>query len=162
MRANHLLKFALVASLLMNAAVLATAGLRAWQQSSTWISPFGQEMKKNQFLFEELRLSPEQMKDLKRRTMPFRAEIDQRRQVIAEKRKELIERMREEHPDAGAIDRSISEISRLQEDMQRRITRHMLEIKTSLDPENRRKFLDLIETRISGAPSGCPSGEPAR
>jgi hypothetical protein len=31
----------------------------------------------------------------------------------------------------------------------------MLEIKASLDPENQGKFLDLIETRITGVPTGC-------
>lgn len=159
MRSN-VLKFTLVASLVLNVTLLATAGYRAYRHPASWVSPFGHEMKRNRFLFEELSLKPEQLKSLKERTIPFRAEIDRRRQEITAKRRELINLMRSEKPDAKAIDALISEISGLQEQVQRRITEHMLEVKASLDKDNQRKFLDLIESRMAGgAQSGCPPDE---
>lgn len=154
---NKALKFALIASLVLNVTVLATAGYRAYRQSGQWVSPFGGVMKQHQFLFEELSLQPAQMKALKERTIPFRAEIDRRRQEILGKRKELIALMRAEQPDKKAIDAAIAGISRMQEDMQRGITAHMLEVKASLDRENQRKFIDLIESRMTGAVQAvCP------
>jgi Spy/CpxP family protein refolding chaperone len=156
-RNSHFLKFALIASLVLNVTLLATAGVRAYRQSFSWISPFGQEMKRNQFLFEKLSLDPGQMKSLKEQTTAFRAEIDGRRRTIAAKHKELIVLMRREKPDARAIDAVTSEISGMQEEMQRRITRHMLEVKASLDKDNQQKFLDLIENRMTaGMPAVCP------
>ncbi|OGW40321.1 MAG: hypothetical protein A2010_15825 [Nitrospirae bacterium GWD2_57_9] len=159
MRINNLLKFALVASLVLNVTLLATASYHAYRQSALWVSPFGQEMHRNQFLFEELSLGPEQLKSLKERTVPFRAEIDRRRKQIFAKRKELINLMRSERPDSKAIVALISDISELQEQVQRRITEHMLEVKASLDKDNQQKFLDLIEKRMGGAGNSCPPDE---
>lgn len=153
---NSVLKFVLIASLILNLAVLATAGYRAYRQPGAWVSPFGNEMKQHRFLFEELSLKPEQLKALKERTLPFRADIDRRRREIAGKQKELTNLMRRDKPDVRAVDRAISEISTLQEEMQRRITRHMLEVKASLDPDNQKKFMDLIEAQMKGVVAGCP------
>jgi Spy/CpxP family protein refolding chaperone len=157
MKNNHVLKFVLVASLILNATVLVAAGYRTYQHKSHWVSPFGVVMKQHQFLFEELSLKPEQLKSLKEHTIPFRAEIDRRRREVVEARKELFSLMRSDRPDIQALDAAITKISRMQEDMQRRITSHMLAVKASLDQDNQRKFLDLIESRIGavGQPV-CP------
>jgi Spy/CpxP family protein refolding chaperone len=157
MRNNNVLKFALIASLVLNVTVLATAGYRAYQHPAPWVSPMGVVMKPHQFLFEELSLKPEQIKALKEQTIPFRAEIDRRRQEIVAERKKLFMLMRSDEPDRKAVDTAISRISRMQEDMQRRITSHMLEVKASLDQDNQRKFIELIESKMTaGVQAGCP------
>ena len=130
---NSLLKFALAASLILNLTVFATAGYHYYQQSRSWVSPFGKVMEKDKFLFEELSLKPEQLTAMKNKAMPFRAEIDRRRQEIDARRKELVTLMRDQNPDKKAIDATIKEISGKQEEMQRMIVGHMLEIKSSLD-----------------------------
>ncbi len=153
---NNLLKFALAASLILNLSVFATAGYRYYMQSQYWVSPFGRVMEKDRFLFEELSLKPEQMAAMKSKAVPFRAEIDRRRQAIDAKRKELIALMRQQNPNKKAIDDAITEISGKQEEMQRMIVGHMLEIKASLDVDQQRKFFDLIEqTMKSGRQVGC-------
>jgi Spy/CpxP family protein refolding chaperone len=155
-----MLKFALVASLVLNAALLGTAGYRAYRHSGQWVSPLGHVVPADRFLFEELALRPEQVRELKERTIPFRAEVDRRRQEIMEKRKELVALMRAERTDRKAIDATIAEFSRMQEALQRRITAHMLELKSSLDKENQQKFIDLIERRMGGAGHApCPPGQ---
>jgi len=154
---NSLLKFTLAASLILNLTVLATAGYHYYKQSRTWVSPFGKVMEKDRFLFEELSLNPNQMAAMKKEAQLFRAEIDRRRQEIDAKRKELVARMRDQNPDKKAIDRTIKEISGKQEEMQRMIVGHMLEVKSSLDAGQQRKFFDLIERNMGGGgPMGCP------
>ena len=148
---NSLLKFALAASLILNLTVFATAGYHYYQQSHTWVSPFGKVMEKDKFLFEELSLKPEQVAAMKSKAIPFRAEIDRRRQEIDAKRKELVTLMRDQNPDKKAIDATIKEISGKQEEMQRMIVGHMLEIKSSLDEGQQRKFFDLIERNMAGS-----------
>ncbi len=146
---NSLLKFALVASLILNVTVFATIGYHHYQQTRSWTSPFGKVMEKDRFLFEELSLEPEQLAELKSKAIPFRAEIDRRRLEIEAKRKELVALMRDQNPDKKAIDRTIKEISGKQEEMQRMIAGHMLEIKESLDAGQQQKFLDLIERAMT-------------
>jgi Spy/CpxP family protein refolding chaperone len=154
---NNLLKFALVASLILNLTVFATAGYHYYQRSRSWVSPFGKVMEKGKFLFEELSLKPEQVASMKSMAMPFRAEIDRRRQEIDAKRKELVTLMRDQKPDKKAIDATIKEISGKQEEMQRMIAGHMLEIKSSLDDGQQRKFFDLIERNMAGSGQmSCP------
>jgi Spy/CpxP family protein refolding chaperone len=154
---NNLLKFALAASLVLNLTVLATAGYRYYEQSRLWVSPFGKVMEKDRFLFEELSLQREQMEAMKKEAMRFRAEIDRRRQEIDVRRKELVTLMRDQNPDKMVINATIKEISGKQEEMQRMIVGHMLEIKSSLDTDQQRKFLDLIERNMAGnGQMSCP------
>jgi Spy/CpxP family protein refolding chaperone len=157
---NSLLKFALVASLILNLTVIATVGYRYYTQSRMWVSPFGKVMEKDRFLFEELSLKPEQMAAMKKEAMLFRAEIDKRRQEIGEKRKELIAFMRSNDTDKKALDAAIRGVSAKQEEMQRMIAGHMLKIKSSLDADQQRKFFDLIERNMVGSgQEACPPSQ---
>ena len=157
---NSLLKFALVASLILNVTVFATVGYHHYQQTRSWTSPFGKVMEKDRFIFEELSLKPEQVAAMKNKAIPFRAEIDRRRCAIDAKKKELVTLMRSQNPDKKAIDATIKEISGKQEEMQRMIAGHMLEIKSSLDDGQQRKFFDLIERNMAGSGQmSCPPGQ---
>ena len=146
---NSILKFALAASLILNISILATAGYVYYKQSDYWVSPFGVKMKKDRFLFEELSLRPEQLKTMKERAVNFRADIDRRRKEIAEKRMAMLNLMRADIPDKKAIDTVISDISGKQEEMQRVVAIHILEEKATLDKDQQKKFLDLIENAMA-------------
>jgi hypothetical protein len=146
---NSILKFALATSLILNISILATAGYMYYKQSDYWVSPFGAKMKKDKFLFEELSLRPDQLKTMKERGINFRAEIDRRRKEIAEKRLVMLNLMRADIPDRRAIDTTISDISRMQEEMQRVVAVHILEEKATLDKDQQKKFIDLIENAMT-------------
>lgn len=146
---NSILKFALAASLILNISILATAGYMYYKQSDYWVSPFGTKMKRDKFLFEELSLSPDQLKTMKERAMDFRTEIDRRRKEIVGKRMEMLNLMRADIPDRRAIDTTISDISRMQEEMQQVVAVHILEEKATLDRNQQKKFIDLIETAMT-------------
>jgi hypothetical protein len=146
---NSTLKFILAVSLILNISILATAGYVYYRQSDYWISPFGVKMKKDRFLFEELSLKPEQLKSMKEKAVNFRGEIDRRRKEIAEKRLVMLNLMRADIPDKKALDTTISDISRVQEDMQRVVAMHILEEKATLDKDQQKKFLDLIENAMT-------------
>jgi Spy/CpxP family protein refolding chaperone len=161
---NSLLKFALAVSLILNLTVFATAGYRYYSHSRMWVSPFGKVMDKDRFLFEELSLKPEQLTAMKNKSILFRAEINRRRQEMDAKKKDLITLMRRQDTDTKAIDVTIKEISGKQEEMQRMIAGHMLEIKSFLDADQQQKFLDLVERNMvgSGQMSCPPSQGPMR
>jgi Spy/CpxP family protein refolding chaperone len=154
---NSLLKFALAASLILNLTVFATVGYHHYQITRSWVSPFGKVMEKDKFIFEELSLKPEQVTAMKNKAIPFRAEIERRRQEIESKRKELVTLLRDQKHDKKAIDTTIKEISGKQEEMQRMIAGHMLEIKSFLDTGQQRTFFDLIERNMAGSGQmSCP------
>ena len=146
---NSILKLALAASLILNISVIAAAGYMYFKQSDYWVSPFGAKMKKDRFLFEELSLSPDQLKTMKERAIDFRAEIDRRRKEIARKRLLMLNLMRADLPDRRAIDTAISDISRMQEDMQRVVAMHILEVNATLDKDQQKKFFYLIEDAMA-------------
>ena len=154
---NSTLKFLLFASLILNISFLGAVGYQYYKQSAYWTSPFGYAMKKGHFLFEELSLRPDQLKTMREAATKFRAVIDEKRQAIAAKRKELIALMRQNNPDRQAIATVVSDIGVIQEEMQRMISMHMLDTKAGLDKEQQKKFLDLIEDAMTeGRQMGCP------
>ena len=146
---SSLLKFILLVSLALNFSVIGATGYIYFKQSGYWMSPFGKKMQKDRFIFEELSLKPQQLKEMKARAIRFRSEIDRERLVISQKRKELIALMRLDAPDIDAIEAVISEINRMQGEMQRMIVMHMLDVKSGLDKEQQKKFLDLIENAMT-------------
>ena len=97
------------------------------------------------------------MKAMRETATKFRAVIDEKRQAIASKRKELITMMRQDNPDRNAIAAVVSEINKMQEEMQRMIAMHMLDMKAGLDKGQQKKFLDLKENAMTdGRQMGCP------
>lgn len=152
------LKIALAVSLVFNVTVLATAGYYHYKKNSYWVSPLGIPMQKGTFLFEELSLRPEQMKLMREEAIPCRAEVDRKRQEITSKREHLINLMRAETPDANAINTTVTEITRTQGEVESMVAMHILKLKATLNKEQQKKFLDLIENAmIKGRQPGCPS-----
>jgi len=157
---NSTLRYLLLVSVLLNLTLVGTAGYRYYQHNNNWTSPFGTRMTRDRFLFEELALAPQQVEALKKKTVPFRAELDRQRTQIAENRRELVALMRRDNPDLPAIRALIFEISTRQEEMQQRVAAHMLEVKALLNKEEQQRFFDLIENAMSkGKMTGCPSVE---
>ena len=157
---SNFLRHLLLISVILNLAILGTVGYRYYQKTAYWTSPFGHTMKKDHFLFEELALQATQAEAMRKRAMPFRAEIDQQRADIAKQRKNLVTLMRQEQPDMQAIGAEIAGISTVQEAMQRKVVTHLLEEKALLNKEQQGKFFDLIEKAMNqGSQTGCPGAE---
>ncbi len=152
------LKVALAVSLVFNLSVLSAAGYFYYEKSNSWVSPFGVRMPKDKFLFEELSLQPDKMKKMRERAMSCRAEIDRKRHEIDMEMNRLFDLMRADTPDAHAVKATLSEIGRLREETEEMVASHILEVKASLDKNQQKKFLDLIENAVAkGRQSGCPS-----
>jgi Spy/CpxP family protein refolding chaperone len=152
------LKIALAVSLAFNISVLGAAGYFYFAKSNSWVSPLGVRTQKGKFLFEELPLRPDQMKRMRERAMSCRAEIDRKRQEIDAKRNHLFTLMRADTPDRHAIKATLSEISGMRAEMEGMVTARILEVKASLEKDQQKKFLELIENAVAkGRQPGCPS-----
>lgn len=152
------IKIALAVSLIFNLSVLGAAGYFHYTKNAYWVSPFGVKMRKDKFLFEELSLQPDQIRRMREAAIPFRAELDRKRGEIAARRDHLFRLMRADTPDTNAIRATVAEISRIQEEVEGMVTTHILQEKATLDKDQQKKFLDLIENTMSkGSQPGCPS-----
>lgn len=151
------LKIALAVSLIFNLSVLGAAGYFYYAKNNYWVSPFGVKMRKDKFLFEELSLQPDQINRMREKAIPFRAQIDRKRQEITVNRNKLFNLMRADNPDNHAIKVIVAEISRIQEEVEGMVAAHILQEKATLNKDQQKKFLDLIENAMSkGSQSGCP------
>lgn len=142
-------KFALIVSLLLNVSFLVAAGFQYFRQSKYGTSSCDPRIKKEKFIFEGLSLKPDQAKAMREKAVPYREEINKGRYEIALMKKKLIKVMRADHPDVKTLDAITAEISRMQENMQRKITTHILKQKALLDKEQQGRFLDLLENAMT-------------
>jgi Spy/CpxP family protein refolding chaperone len=151
-------KFILAISLILNFSILITVGYMHYKQSQYRTTPLGFKIGKNRFLFEELSLQPEQMAKMKQRALVFHGEVDNKRSVIAEKRRKLFVLIRADKPETKTIETTINEISSMQKDLQKDIVLHILETKALLNKEQQKKLFDLIENAMhAGGQMECLS-----
>lgn len=152
---NNLLKYILVISLLLNISLLTTAGYVYFKQDKNRIIPFVSEQQNGSYLFEELSLKPEEIQHLKGEAKLFHAEIFKKKQDVIHKRIALVELLRSDHPDREAIDTTISQINKMQGEIQKMAVIHILDVKGALDKDQQKRFLDLIEEAMSKGSGGC-------
>ena len=150
---DNLLKYILIVSLLLNFSLLGAAAYTHYRQTRFGppplagliggpgrSGPFGPGM-----LFEKLSLRPEQIKLFQQKAVVFHNALAKKRQEVDRLRNSLIALIRAGTPDHKAIAETITQINKIQEDMQKTVVSHMLEFKSMLDMDQQKKFLDMIE-----------------
>ena len=150
------LKIALAISLIFNLSVLGAAGYFYYTKNAFWVSPLGIKLRKDKFLFEELSLQPGQIQRMRDKALPFRAEVDRKRQEVVARRNNLFRLMRADTIDNRAIKTALSEISTIQAEIEAMVTAHILEEKATLDKNQQQKFLDLLQKAMSQNRMVCP------
>lgn len=142
------LKIALAVSLAFNLSFLVAAGVFYHQKSGHWVSPFGIQVPRDRFPFEQLSLRTGQLKILRENATLFHQEVDRNRKEIIGKRNDLLLLMRADHPDARAIDAVLADINRIQADMGRKVAAHILRQKAAMDDSQEQAFFDLIQKAV--------------
>ena len=150
---DNLLKYILIVSLLLNFSLLGAAAYTHYRQKQFGPPPFvgliGGPVHPGHsgpgMLFEELSLKPEQVKIFQQKAMLFHSALAKKRQEVDRLRTTLIAFMRADNPDHKAIETTITQINKIQEDMQRAVVSHMLEFKSMLNKDQQQKFLHMIE-----------------
>jgi uncharacterized membrane protein len=171
---DKILKYILVISLVLNLSFLGAAGYTHYKQTRyrapfagipAGPAPFGPGMPVRTpsgyavpgWLFEKLALKPEQLKLFQQKAGSFHAALDQKRQEVDRLRTALFGLMRADNPDQKAIEATIAQINREQEEMQKTVVAHMLEFRAMLNKEQQKKFLDLIEgAMVQRGEMQCP------
>jgi Spy/CpxP family protein refolding chaperone len=108
-------------------------------------------------LWRELNMDASQRQALGSLFPEHRRKVREVRQELAQKRQELFDLIKEDHPSQSAIQAKIREISSLQGNLEEEMARFMLEFKQHLKPEQHAAFLNLVQTRL-----GCDRRGPGR
>jgi Spy/CpxP family protein refolding chaperone len=156
---DNFLKYILVLSLLLNFSLLGAAGYTYYQQRQYRTSPSGYgapggvpvgSSPIHPHLFEALSLKPKQRKLFEQKAPLFHQALDKKGEKIVRLRRSLFDLMGADSPDTKAIETTIAEINRVQEDIQKMIVAHMLQFKSMLDKDQQKKFFDLIQGAMRG------------
>jgi Spy/CpxP family protein refolding chaperone len=97
---------------------------------------------------ERLGLEPEQKEKLKQQNREFREAVRKVEQKVQRKRQELFELLQQPNPEEGAIEKCLEEIAQARKQMPRYTVRHMLKLKELLTPEQQRKLMRLMQSRM--------------
>jgi Spy/CpxP family protein refolding chaperone len=149
---NSTIKFLLLVSVILNIAILITVLYLHYNRS--FPVPFVSGHRRSEFLIKELSLSPEQARLFEQKEEVFFKQINQKRKQLFLKRLELLNLTKSDKPDTKKIDQTIKDISSMQEDIQRTVIAHIIDIKSLLNKEQQKKFFNLLETIITQKEDG--------
>jgi len=126
----------------INISALATVGYR-------WKCGYGGKAcggcAPGEYICQQLSLSDSQKQNMEVCRKVFSEDIDQKREILNHKRNELVELISQPTPEAEKIDSLLVEIGNAQTELEKDVVNHILHEKELLNPEQQKKFLDLIK-----------------
>jgi Spy/CpxP family protein refolding chaperone len=126
----------------INISALATVGYR-------WKCGYGGKSRgacaPGEYICQQLSLSDSQKQNMEVCRRVFSEDINQKREILNHKRNELVELITQPTPEAGKIDSLLGEIGTAQTELEKDVVEHILHEKGLLNPEQQKKFLDLIK-----------------
>jgi Spy/CpxP family protein refolding chaperone len=156
---DKLLRLILVISLLLNLSLIVSAGYTYYTRTRLRNTPVCYGIGGRRF-FEELSLTPDQMKIIREKAATFHAPLNTKRREIGDLNLTLLALMRADHPDVIAIESAINRINELQKNVQKMTVYNILEVKALLNREQQKKFLDLIAQAMkNGESCNAPGAE---
>jgi Spy/CpxP family protein refolding chaperone len=150
-----ILKLVLAVSLIFNLAVLSTIGYLRFVRRCHIASSPAPTMSASQHLFEKLSLQPGQIEQLRADAARFHAAINAKHLEVAAKRDELFHLMRQDVHDPNQLRSAVAELSKKQEEAEWMVTSHILHLKSMLNKEQQKKFMELIENAFRDGHQGC-------
>lgn len=98
-----------------------------------------------EYICQRLSLSDSQKQNMEVCRKVFSEDIDQKREILNHKRNKLVELISQPAPEAEKIDSLLKEIGAAQTELEKDVVNHILHEKGLLNPEQQKKFLDLIK-----------------
>ena len=147
---SKFLYFALVLSLAVNLAVMATVGYHYYRNvcvAPAAPCPLNQS---GRHLYESLGLSERQLAAITPLSQPFHARLADLDSQIATKRNYLIDLLGKAETDRGGIETTRKEIAALQDEIQRDVILHITQIGAILDPDQKKRFMDMLRAGMAG------------
>jgi Spy/CpxP family protein refolding chaperone len=129
----------------INISALATVGYR-WKCGSGSNTCGG--CAPGEYICQQLSLSDSQRQSVEACRKVFTEGIGQKREILNHKRNELVDLISQPAPNPEKIDSLLQEIGTAQTELEKDVVNHILHEKGLLDPEQQKKFLNLIKGQL--------------
>ena len=142
---------AIIFLVIINITALTTIAYNRWFKSGEGHYPHrpGQGHKRGMaFLHHELSLTDEQIEQLREKRTEMEEKTRDLQIQLQEKRNSLMEMMKAGEPEEAQIDGLIEEIGMIQIALEKQVIHHMLGERTLFTPEQRKKFLFMLESHF--------------
>jgi len=107
-----------------------------------------------------LSLRPEQIARMDTARHAFHTELKGLSDQLVVAKVQLADCLAQETPNEADMKRILNEIGRLQSDAQKRVIKHLLLVKSFLDPGQQKKFFTIVQGRFGATPIQPMSGRP--
>ncbi len=155
---NKWIAMILVLSLAMNAAVLAAAGYGYYHNRSRPTAAGGQSPEGDHHFYEMLGLTPAQLEKMTPMAASFHERLKSLHSGMDKKKAAMIGLLAGESVALNRIEALRKEMAAIQDEIQKTVIAHVLDVKAVLDPDQQERFFDLLRqsmTRERGVFSGA-------
>ena len=146
------LTFILILSLAINAAVLATMGYHYYGNASTPSSSPCPMSPGDSHLYQSLGLSDTQLAKMEPVAQKFHSRLAELGAAMEGKRELLVDLLAKDGDPAG-IENLRSEMAGIQDEIQREVIAHIIEVKKILDPKQQQRLFDLMKQSMASGKS---------
>ena len=147
---SKLLTAVLVLSLAINAGVLASMGYHYYVSASTLSTAPCPMLPGDTHPYQSLGLSKTQLAKIDPMAQKFHSRIAELGDLI-EKKKEVLVTLLQKNSNPGEIENLRKEMAGIQDEIQKEVITHITELKKILDPDQQRRFFDLMRHSMTHA-----------
>lgn len=134
--------YALILSMAFNFAFLGALGYRLWEKREHRTFPPRRVLRSQHLHGKDTELAPEGK--LRQIQEDFLSSLHPIRMRLFQERRMLGELLLKEEPDSASIEEQLHRIEEAQLEIERRVAFHLLNVRRSLPPEERKRFLDVL------------------
>ncbi len=141
--------YILILSLAMNAAILATVGYRFWRGSGSHPPSTCPLDQGERYLYEDIGMSKSQLAEMALLAKTFHGKLDLFKTAMFEKKAVLVDLLSRETVDATAIENIRRDMAAIQDDIQREIVAHILQVKKIMDIKQQQRFFEIMRHNVA-------------
>ncbi len=142
----------LVLSLAINAGVLASMGYHYYVSASSLSTAPCPMLPGDSHLYQSLGLSKDQLAEIEPMAQKFHTRIAELGAAMESKRELLVDLLAK-GGDSASIESLRKEMASVQDEIQKEVITHITELKKILDPDQQRRFFDLMRRSMALAQS---------
>lgn len=146
---NRWIVMFLVLSLAINVSVLAAVGYNFYRNRYQPSTTAGHSHDREHHFYEVLGLTPGQLEKMTPMAASFHERLESLHSDMGEKKDALINLLRGESVAPTRIEALRKEMAAIQDDIQKVVIAHVLDVKEILDPSQRKRFFDLIDRSMT-------------
>ena len=154
---NRWMGLLLILSLTINMAVIVVAGYKYYHHGQHALPVAGLETEKSHHFFHVLGLSKSQMDEMESMAALFHNQLNKHYSTVGIKKNLLIKLLSQKNVTRSQAEQLQKQIAMIQENIQKVVISHLLDIKTILNENQQKQFFELLQTSINSTECFFPN-----